>query len=132
MFKSRYIIYEFVVVPFGLTNAPATFMCLMNSVLHPYLDKFVIRFIDDILVYSKIEEEHVEHLATVLRLLRELLASYCNRVSFFMIDIFTCQICHTLQAAVFHISRRDQRRKPWSVLVQMPLLIPIFDELFQF
>ena len=46
-------------------------MCLMNSVLRPYLDKFVIVFIDDILVYSKNEEEHVEHLATILRLLRE-------------------------------------------------------------
>ncbi len=63
--------YEYVVVPFGLTNAPATFMCLMNSVLFPYLDKLVIIFVDDILIYSKNEEEHVEHLAAVLRLLRE-------------------------------------------------------------
>eukprot|EP00253_Pinus_taeda_P012108 PITA_12108 len=70
-FKTRYGHYEFVVVPFGLTNYPVTFMRLMNSVLHPYLDKFVIVFIDDILVYSKIEEEHFEHLATMLRLLRE-------------------------------------------------------------
>ena len=63
--------YEVVVVPFGLINAPTTFMCLMNSVLCPYLDKFMIVFIDDILIYSKNEEEHVEHLATMLRLLRE-------------------------------------------------------------
>jgi len=68
--RTRYGHYEFVVVPFDLTNAPATFMCLMNSVLHPYLEKFVIVFIDDILVYSRNEEEHVEHLAGVLRLLR--------------------------------------------------------------
>ena len=58
------------VVPFGLTNAPTTFMCLMNSVLHPYLDKFVIVFIDDILIYPK-NEEYVEHFEVVLRLLRD-------------------------------------------------------------
>ena len=70
-FMTRYGHYEFVVVPFGLVNAPATFMCLMNSVLPFSLDKFIIVFIDDILVYSKNEEEHAEHLATVLRLLTE-------------------------------------------------------------
>ena len=70
-FRTRYEHYEFFVVPFGLTNAPATFMCLMNNVLCPYLDNFVIVFIDDILVYSKNEEEHAEHLAVVLRLLRD-------------------------------------------------------------
>jgi len=69
-FRTRYGNYEFVVAPFSLTNSPTTFMCLMNNVLHLYLDKFVIVFIDDILVYSKNEEEHVEHLETVLRLLR--------------------------------------------------------------
>ena len=70
-FKTKYGNYAFVVVPFSLTNALATFMCLMNSVLCPSLDKFVIVLIDDILIYSKNEEEHAEHLATVLRLLRE-------------------------------------------------------------
>jgi len=67
----RYVNYEFMVVPFGLTDAPTTFMCLMNIVLCPYLEKFVILFIDDIFIYSKNEEENVEHLATVLRLLRD-------------------------------------------------------------
>lgn len=62
-FQTRYIHYEFVVVPFGVTNASATFMWLMNILLRPYLDKFVIVFIHDILIYSKNEEEHAEHLA---------------------------------------------------------------------
>ena len=69
-FQTAYGHYEFLVVPFGLTNAPATFMCLMNSGLCLYLDKLVIMFIYDILVYSKNEEEHANHLAAVLRLLR--------------------------------------------------------------
>ena len=63
--------YEFVVVPFVLTNAPATFMCLMNNVFSRYLDKFVLFFFDDILVYSENEEEHEEHLRLTLQLLRE-------------------------------------------------------------
>jgi len=70
-FRTRYGHYEFVVVPFGLTNAPATFMCLMNSVFSKYLDKFVLVFLDDIFVYSKNEEEHEEHLRLTLQLLRE-------------------------------------------------------------
>ena len=70
-FRTRYAHYEFVVVPFGLTNAPATFMCLMNSVFSRYLDKFVIVLLDDILVYYKNEEEHEEHLRLTLQLLRE-------------------------------------------------------------
>ena len=70
-FRTRYGHYEFVVLPFGLTNAPATFMCLMNSVLNKYLDKFVLVFIDDILVYSNSEEEHKEHLNIVLQTLKE-------------------------------------------------------------
>ncbi|GKE43976.1 putative reverse transcriptase domain-containing protein [Tanacetum coccineum] len=58
-------------MPFGLTNAPAAFMDLMKRVFHEYLDKFVIVFIDDILVYSKTREEHEDHLRTVLEILRQ-------------------------------------------------------------
>ncbi|GJU65141.1 putative reverse transcriptase domain-containing protein [Tanacetum coccineum] len=70
-FKTRYGHFEFQVMPFGLTNAPAVFMDLMNRVCKPYLDKFVILFIDDILIYSKDEEEHGKYLKIILELLKK-------------------------------------------------------------
>jgi len=70
-FRARYRHYEFVVVDFGLRNTPITFMCLMNNVLTKYLDKFVIGFIDDILIYSKTKEEHEEHVRILLQTLRK-------------------------------------------------------------
>jgi hypothetical protein len=87
-FWTRYGHYEFVVVPFGLTNAPATFMCLMNNVLSKFLDKFVLVFIDDILIYSKNREEHEEHIRLVLQVLREhrLYAKF-NKCDFFQKQI---------------------------------------------
>nr|GFB73669.1 hypothetical protein [Tanacetum cinerariifolium] len=68
-FRTRYGHYEFLVMPFGLTNAPSVFMDLMNRVFHEFVDKFVIVFIDDILVFSKSKEEYEDHLRTVLRIL---------------------------------------------------------------
>jgi hypothetical protein len=70
-FTTRYGLFEYTMMSFGLTNAPAYFMNLMNKVFMKFLDKFVVVFIDDILVYSKTEEEHAEHLRLVLGTLRE-------------------------------------------------------------
>jgi hypothetical protein len=70
-FSTRYGLYEYLVMSFGLTNAPTYFMYLMNSVFMPELDKFIVVFIDDILIYSKIEEDHADHLCVVLQPLRD-------------------------------------------------------------
>ncbi|GJW99885.1 putative nucleotidyltransferase, ribonuclease H [Tanacetum coccineum] len=70
-FRTRYGHFEFIVMPFGLTNAPAVFMDLINQVCRPYLDKFVIVLIDDILIYSRTREEHEMHLGLVLELLKK-------------------------------------------------------------
>ena len=70
-FRTRYGHFEFTVMPFGLTNAPAAFMDLMHRVFQPYLDQFVVVFVDNILIYSQSEWEHEYHLRTVLQLLRD-------------------------------------------------------------
>ena len=70
-FRTPYGHYEFLVMPFGFTNAPTTFMDLMNRVFRPYLGQFVVVFIDDILVYSKNEQEHEQHLQIILQTLKE-------------------------------------------------------------
>ena len=70
-FRTRYEHFEFTVMPFGLTNAPAAFMDLMHRVFQPYLDQFVVVFVDDILIYSQLEREHEHHLRIILQLLRD-------------------------------------------------------------
>jgi len=70
-FRTRYGHYEYTVMSFGVTNAPGVFMEYMNRIFHTYLDRFVVVFIDDILIYSKSEEEHAEHLRVVLQVLKE-------------------------------------------------------------
>nr|GFB64139.1 putative reverse transcriptase domain-containing protein [Tanacetum cinerariifolium] len=75
-FRTCYGYYEFQVMPFGLINAPVVFMDLMNRVCKPYLDKFVIMFIDDILIYSKNKKEHEEHLTLILELLNNWVFRY--------------------------------------------------------
>jgi hypothetical protein len=71
VFRTRYRHYEYSVMPFGASNAPGVFKEYMNRIFHPFLDRFVVVFIDDILVYSKSEEEHAEHLRIVLGVLKE-------------------------------------------------------------
>jgi len=70
-FRTRYGHYEYSVMPFGVSNAPGVFIEYMNRIFQPYLDHFVVVFIDDILVYSKSEEEHAEHLRVILQVLKE-------------------------------------------------------------
>ena len=91
-FRMRYVHYEFLVMSFGLTNAPAVFMDLMNRVFRPYLNRFVIVFIDDILVYSRSELEHERHLGLVLQPLRQhqLYAKF-SKCEFWLVSI-VCQV----------------------------------------
>jgi hypothetical protein len=87
-FIIRYGLYEYMVMSFGLTNAPAYFMYLMNKVFMEYLDKFIVVFIDDILIFSKNEEEHDEHLCLVLQKLREnQLYAKLNKCEFWLKEV---------------------------------------------
>nr|GEU85275.1 putative reverse transcriptase domain-containing protein [Tanacetum cinerariifolium] len=115
-FRTRYGHYEFQVMPFGLTNAPSVFMDLMNRVCKPYMDKFVIVFIDDILIYLKDEKEHKEHLKAILELLKkeELYAKFskCSsglrrffRYAMFIIYSTYVMYCHAIRSLSVMLSR---------------------------
>nr|GEZ19143.1 reverse transcriptase domain-containing protein [Tanacetum cinerariifolium] len=92
-FRTRYGHYEFQVMPFGLTNTPAVFMDVMNRVCKPYLDKFVIVFIDDVLIYSHNKEEHANHLRIILELLiKEKLYAKFSKYDFWICKLYEAQI----------------------------------------
>ncbi|GJT29765.1 putative reverse transcriptase domain-containing protein [Tanacetum coccineum] len=115
-FRTRYGHYEFQVMPFGLTNAPAVFMDLMNRVCKPYLDKFVIIFIDDILIYLKSKQEHEKHLKLILELLKKeefapILALLEGAENF----IVYCDASHKGLGAVLMQNEKKVRIKPLGV-----------------
>ncbi|GJW36900.1 putative reverse transcriptase domain-containing protein [Tanacetum coccineum] len=121
-FRTRYGHYEFQVMPFGLTNAPAVFMDLMNRVCKPYLDKFVIVFIDDILIYSKSKKEHEGHLRQILKLLKkeELYAKFSKcefwipRVQF-LGHVIDCQGIHVDPAKIESIKDWASPKTPTEI-----------------
>ncbi|GKD61136.1 putative reverse transcriptase domain-containing protein [Tanacetum coccineum] len=113
-FRTRYGHYEFQVMPFGLTNAPALFMDLMNRVCKPYLDKFVIVFIDDILVYSKDEKEHEEHLKAILELLKkEQLYAKFSKCEFWILKVQF--LGHVIDSRGIHVDpAKIESIKDWA------------------
>ncbi|GJY70353.1 putative reverse transcriptase domain-containing protein [Tanacetum coccineum] len=121
-FRTRYGHYEFQVMLFGLTNAPAVFIDLMNRVCKPYLDKFVIVFIDDILIYSKNKEEHEEHLKAILELLKkeELYAKF-SKCEFwipkvqFLGHVIDCQGIHVDPAKIESIKDWASPKTPTEI-----------------
>ncbi|GJV50905.1 putative reverse transcriptase domain-containing protein [Tanacetum coccineum] len=115
-FQMRYGHYEFQITPFGLTNAPAVFMDLMNRVCKPYLDKFVIVFIDDILIYSKNKEEHGEHLKTILNLLRsEKLYAKFSKCDFWLDSVQF--LGHVIDSSGVHVDpAKIEAIKNWAAL----------------
>ncbi|GJU98993.1 putative reverse transcriptase domain-containing protein [Tanacetum coccineum] len=113
-FRTRYGHYEFQVMPFGLTNAPAVFMDLINRVCKPFLDKFVIVFIDDILIYSKNKKEHEEHLKAVLELLKkEKLYVKISKYEFWIPKVQF--LCHVIDSQGIHVDpTKIESIKDWE------------------
>ncbi|GKB18995.1 putative reverse transcriptase domain-containing protein [Tanacetum coccineum] len=119
LFRTCYGHFKFTVMPFGLTNAPAVFMDLMNRVCRPYLDKFVIVFIDDILIYSKTREEHVEHLRLVLELLKkEKLYAKFSKCEFYLREVQF--LGHVINGNGIHVdpSKIEAIAKSLTILTQ--------------
>nr|GEZ68003.1 putative reverse transcriptase domain-containing protein [Tanacetum cinerariifolium] len=115
-FRTRYGHFEFQVMPFRLTNAPAVFMDLMNRVCKPYLDKFVIVFIDDILIYSKNKEDHEKHLKTILELLKNknLYAKY-SKCDFWLKSLHF--LSHVIDSNGVHVDpAKVEAIRNWSAL----------------
>ena len=113
-FRTRCGHYEFLVMSFGLINAPAVFMDLMNMVCRPYLDKFVIRFIDDILIYSRSEEEHGRHLRLILEPLRkEKLYAKFSKYEFWINEVKV--LSHVVSKKWIHIDpSKIEATKNWK------------------
>ncbi|KAJ9536144.1 LOW QUALITY PROTEIN: hypothetical protein OSB04_un000677 [Centaurea solstitialis] len=113
-FRTRYGRYEFLVMPFGLTNAPAVFMDLMNRVCRPYLDKFVIVFIDDILIYSQSKEDNEHHLRLILELLKaEKLYAKFSKCEFWIREVHF--LGHVVNKEGIHVDpARVEAVKKWE------------------
>ncbi|KAD5507948.1 hypothetical protein E3N88_15651 [Mikania micrantha] len=113
-FRTRYGHYEFLVMPFGLTNAPAVFMDLMNRVCKPYLDKFVIVFINDILIYSQNQQDHKQHLRLVLELLaKEKLYARFSKCEFCLREVHF--LGHVINQKGIHVDpRKIKAVKQWE------------------
>ncbi|GJY39788.1 putative reverse transcriptase domain-containing protein [Tanacetum coccineum] len=131
-FRTRYGHYEFQVMPFGLTNAPAVFMDLMNRVCRPYLDKFVIVFIDDILIYSKTKEEHDVHLRLILELLKkeELYAKF-SKCDFWLSSTisWTVIVAKAFQVDLRRLSQSRSSVPIWPISSEAFGMLKLVDEL---
>ncbi|RDY14128.1 Retrovirus-related Pol polyprotein from transposon 17.6, partial [Mucuna pruriens] len=135
-FKTKYGLYEWLVMPFGLTNTPSTFMRLMNHVLHYFLGKFIIVYFDDILIYNKSLKEHLEHLRSVLHVLRkEKLYANFDKCSFCIKQLKGCEEkdFSTLAAPLIEIEVQERAFNSLKEkLTNAPLLVlPNFTKPFE-